>query len=207
MSLSRTLGCCDELPKCSFTFPYINCINCVFVSGAIALNLVPAAMLLRPVPMKRVNVLSMDSQKNYDSINYSSDTSPHETKATDSLLPSEDKSCRRDAFLFFRIFVAWFAIRSGDTVFLLHTPIRSEMLHFSKHEAAILLTIYGVSSTVFSIPCGILGDRTVMSETVVVSLGAVLCGVSMCVSLAYNTFAELTFISILFGIGTGNLKI
>ena len=177
-----------------------------FASGALGLHLIPAAMLLRPVPMKRVNVISMDSQKNYDTIN-SPDTSPEKTKETESLLPAEDTHCRRDAFVFFRIFVAWFAIRSGDTLFLLHTPIRSEMLDFSKHEAAILLTIYGVSSTLFSIPCGFLGDKTVMSETVVVSLGAMLCGVSMCVSLAYNTFAEMTLNSILFGIGTGNVQI
>ena len=144
-------------------------------------------------------------KKNYDSIN-SPNTSP-EHKITDSLLPAKDTSFLRDAFLVFRIFVAWFAIRSGDTLFLLHTPVRSEMLHFTKHEAAVLLTIYGVSATVFSIPCGILGDKSVVSETIVVSLGATLCGMSMCVSLAYNTFAEMTLNSILFGIGTGNVHI
>ena len=81
------------------------------------------------------------------------------------------------------------------------------MLHFSKHQAAILLTIYGVSATIFSVPCGIMGDKTMMSETLVVSLGATLCGLSMCVSMVYNTFAEMTLNSILFGIGTGNVCI
>ena len=162
--------------------------------------------MLRPVPTKRADTNTMDTHRNYDSISLPEDSI--QNSLTESLIPLEKEGFQKDAWLFLRLFVAWFAIRSGDTLFLLDTPIRSEMLHFTKFEAAVLLTVYGISATVFSVPCGILGDREIvlLSETVIVSLGAALCGVSMCISLAYTAFGTMTLNSILFGIGTGKLQ-
>ena len=73
-----------------FAKQFLVLLNAAFVLGGLALHLFPAAFLLRPVPMKRVDAISIDSQKNYDSIN-TPDTSP-EHKMTDSLLPVEDTS-------------------------------------------------------------------------------------------------------------------
>ena len=86
------------------------------------------------------------------------------------------------------MFVSWYGIRAGDTAVLTHFPVRAQLMDFTKHEAALLLSIQGAAQTLMCIPWGLIGDIKGISETGLISFGSVLCGASTCLSLIFKSF-------------------
>ena len=101
------------------------------------------------------------------------------------------------------LFVSWYGIRAGDTAVLTHFPVRAQLMDFTKHEAALLLSIQGAAQTLTCIPWGLIGDIKGISETGLISFGSILCGASTCLSLIYKSFDMMVIHFVLFGIGAG----
>ena len=101
------------------------------------------------------------------------------------------------------MFVSWYGIRAGDTTVLTHFPVRAQLMDFTKHQAALLLSIQGAAQTLMCIPWGLIGDIKGISETGLISFGSVLCGASTCLSLMFKSFDMMVIHCLLFGIGAG----
>ena len=99
------------------------------------------------------------------------------------------------------LFVGWFGIILGHIIMISFTAVRARMLGIDKKQAAILLTLLGITAGVPRIFFGWVGDRPSVNRCMMIGVAAMFNGLWSCVSVMFISYPTMMAYSLVFGLG------
>ena len=115
-----------------------------------------------------------------------------------------DMSLLRDArFMLYGVGTLCSAI--GIVTFLNHFVNRAQSIDIEKYNATFLMSIYGISSCVFRVVFGFVGNLRSINRTIMYGVGIFFAGAVTCLSCIAWDFASLSVASGLLGMCAGKL--
>lgn len=94
----------------------------------------------------------------------------------------------------------------GIVTFLNHFVNRARSVHIEKYHATYLMSIYGVSSCVFRVVFGFVGNMRCINRTIMYGVGIFSAGAVSCLSCFAWDFPSFTVASSLLGVCAGKLS-